>query len=463
MSPSHGFARALCGVAAIVAIGLTVQAQTRQGGKPSTQSTKAATAATDSPARFWPQWRGPLGTGEAPSAQPPLEWGEGKNIAWKTEVPGRGKSTPVIWGELIFLTTAVPGTKPAPAGATSVGSSHPAVRAAATPMAFTVMAFSRKDGAVRWQRIVREELPHEGTHQDGTYASGSVLTDGARVYAFFGSRGLYALDMQGKPVWEKDLGRMQTRNAFGEGASPALHGDTLVVNWDHEGSDFVAALDAKTGKERWRQSRDEPTTWATPHVAVHGGKPQVIINGRNRVVSYDLATGEPLWQAPGLTENVIPSPVSGDGFAFAMSGFRGNMARAIDLGQAKGDLAASPALVWSYDRDTPYVPSPLLYRGGLYFLKSNSGVMTQLDAKTGAVRYTQRLEGTPNVYASPVAADGRIYVVGREGSTVVLEAGPQPKVLATNALDESTDASLALVDREIYLRGSKHLYRISSN
>ena len=294
-------------------------------------------------------------------------------------------------------------------------------------MAFTVMAFSRKDGAVRWQRVVREELPHEGTHQDGTYASGSVLTDGARVYAFFGSRGLYALDMQGKPVWEKDLGRMQTRNAFGEGASPALHGDTLVVNWDHEGSDFVAALDAKTGKERWRQSRDEPTTWATPHVAVHGGKPQVIVNGRNRVVSYDLATGEPLWQAPGLTENVIPSPVSGDGFVFAMSGFRGNMARAIDLGQAKGDLAASPALVWSYDRDTPYVPSPLLYRGGLYFLKSNSGVMTQLDAKTGAVRYTQRLEATPNVYASPVAADGRIYVVGREGSTVVLEAGRRRK------------------------------------
>jgi outer membrane protein assembly factor BamB len=189
----------------------------------------------------------------------------------------------------------------------------------------------------------------------------------------------------------------------------------------------------------------------------------VVVNGRNRVVSYDLLSGEPLWQAPGLTENVIPSPVSGDGMVFAMSGFRGNVARAIDLGLARGDVSAAPALVWSYERDTPYVPSPLLYRGGLYFLKSNSGVLTQLDAKTGAVRYTHRLEATPNVYASPVAADGRVYIVGREGATVVLSAGPEPRVLATNALDESTDASLALVDGEIYLRGSKHLYRISTN
>ena len=460
MTPSIvGVSRGCCVAAVLAAVGLTVHAQTRS----TAASPAASAAAADSGARFWPQWRGPLGTGEAPSAQPPVEWGEGKNIAWKSEVPGRGKSTPVVWGELVFLTTAVPSTKAAPAGATSAGSSHPAVRPADSPVEFTVIAFSRRDGSVRWRRVVREELPHEGTHQDGTYASGSVLTDGARVYVFFGSRGLYALDMQGKPVWEKDLGRMQTRNAFGEGASPALHGDTLVINWDHEGRDFVAALDAKTGNERWRRDRDEPTTWATPHIVVYEGKPQVVINGRNRVVSYDLATGDQVWQAPGLTENVIPSPVSGDGFVFAMSGFRGNVARAINLGLAKGDLSASPGLAWSYERDTPYVPSPLLYRGGLYFLKSNSGVMTQLDPKTGAVRYTHRFEAIPNVYASPVAADGRIYVLGREGSTVVLEAGLQPKVLATNALDESADASPALVDREIYLRGSKHLYRISAN
>jgi outer membrane protein assembly factor BamB len=454
MTPTTG--GLLRGLSAAAATAMLVGAALTAGEQPRPTSPGDAS-------RYWPQWRGPLGTGEAPAARPPIEWGPDKNVRWKIEIPGRGKSTPVIWGDLLLITTAVPSTKPPAPGATSVGSSHPAVRAAAAPLEFVVLALSRSTGAERWRRTVREELPHEGTHQDGTYASGSVLTDGARVYAFFGSRGLYALDMQGKPVWEKDLGRMQTRNSFGEGASPALHGDTLVVNWDHEGSDFIVALDSRTGREKWRRDRDEPTTWATPHVAVHGGKAQVIVNGRNRVVSYDLGTGEPLWQAPGLTENVIPSPVSGDGFVFAMSGFRGNVARAIDLGQARGDISAAPAVAWSYDKDTPYVPSPLLYRGALYFLKSNSGVITQLDAKTGTVRYTHRLEATPNVYASPVAADGRVYIVGREGATVVLSAGPEPKVLATNTLDESTDASLALVDSEIYLRGSKHLYRISAN
>lgn len=446
-------ARGSAGVAMIV--------MALSGAGATSQSDTGAAAGAQS--RFWPQWRGPLGTGEAPSARPPLEWGEGKNIRWKVEVPGRGKSTPVVWGDLVFITTAVPSSKPPAPGATSTGSSHPAVRPADASLEFVVLAYARSDGRVRWRRTVREELPHEGTHQDGTYASGSVLTDGARVYAFFGSRGLYALDMAGNPVWQKDLGRMQTRNAFGEGASPALYRDTLVVNWDHEGSDFIVGLDSRTGRETWRRDRDEPTTWATPHVAVFEGRAQVVVNGRNRVVSYDVATGERLWQAPGLTENVIPSAVSGDGMVFAMSGFRGTVARAINLAAAHGDVTAPPALAWSYERDTPYVPSPLLYRGGLYFLKSNSGVITQLDPKTGAPRYTHRLDATPNVYASPVAADGRIYVLGREGTTVVLAAGPEPTVLATNALDETTDASLALVDAEVYLRGARHLYRISSD
>jgi outer membrane protein assembly factor BamB len=431
--------------------------------RPEAQGQPPAAAATRSGLRYWPQWRGPLGTGEAPSAKPPLEWGEGRNLRWKVEVPGRGKSTPVVWGDLVLITTAVPSSKSPAPGATSVGSSHPAVRAAQSPMEFAVLAYSRADGSVKWRRGVREELPHEGTHQDGTYASGSVLTDGSRVYAFFGSRGLYALDMSGNLLWQKDLGRMQTRNSFGEGASPALHRDTLVVNWDHEGADFIVGLDSKTGKEKWRRERDEPTTWATPHVAVFEGRAQVVVNGRNRVVSYDVATGEPLWQAQGLTENVIPSAVSGGGMVFAMSGFRGNVARAIRLADARGDVTPATGLAWNYERDTPYVPSPLLYQGGLYFLKSNSGVLTQLDPQSGAVRYTHRLEATPNVYASPVAADGRIYVLGREGTTVVLAAGPEPRVLATNALDEPADASLALVDAEIYLRGARHLYRISAN
>jgi outer membrane protein assembly factor BamB len=343
------------------------------------------------------------------------------------------------------------------------GSSHPDVKASGTAMEFVVMAFGRADGKPRWRRAVREERPHEGLHKDGTYASGSALTDGERVYAFFGSRGLYALDMKGRVVWEKDLGTMHTRNEFGEGASPALHDGTLVVTWDHEGADFVAAFDAATGKEKWRRSREEPTTWATPHVVVHAGRAQVVVGGTNRVMSYDLATGEPVWEAAGLTANVIPSPVSAAGVVYAMSGFRGNALRAIRLAEAKGEVKGPPALAWSYDKDTPYVPSPLLVGGGLYFLKSNSGILTALDAESGAPRFSGRLEAVPSVYASPVAADGRIYVVGRDGTSVVLAAGPELKVLATNRLDDAFDASPALVDRELYLRGARYLYRISAD
>lgn len=393
----------------------------------------------------WPEWRGPLRTGEAPGAQPPLEWAEAKNVRWKVAVPGLGLGSPIVWGELVLVSTAADST------------SQPGARD------FVVMAVGRKDGAPRWRRIVHTEVPHEGTHQHNSYASASLVTDGRRVYAFFGSRGLHALDLSGKVLWQKQLGRMQTRNGFGEAASPALHGDTLVLTWDHEGPDFVVALDAASGKERWRRERDEPTTWATPLVVAGEGAPQVVVSGTNRVVSYDLATGAERWRAGGLTLNAIPSPVYGDGIVYLTAGFRGSALQAIRVRDASGEVTGAPALVFRHDRDTPYVPSPLLYKGHLYFLKSNSGVLTCLDAKDGSVRFSERLEAVPNVYASPVGAAGRVYVAGRDGAVAVLAAGPKLEVLATNRLDDGFDASPALVDREIYLRGRKHLYRISAD
>jgi outer membrane protein assembly factor BamB len=405
----------------------------------------AATSTSPEAHRNWPEWRGPLGTGEAPQATPPREWSATKNIAWKVAVPGVGKSSPIVWGDQVILTTAVP----------KDDSTEP-------ELDWTVLAYGRKDGAEKWRRVVRTAKPHEGHHKDGTFASGSALTDGTRIYAFFGSRGLYALDMTGAVLWQKELGLMRTRNGFGEGSSATVHGNTLVITWDHEEADFIAAFDAATGKERWRQTRDEPTTWATPHVVEHAGKAQVVVNGTNRLVSYDLATGTPVWQTGGTTLNVIPSPVSANGMVYVMAGFRGNSLKAIKLADAKGELTGTPGVAFTYDRDTPYVPSPLLYKGGLYFLKSNSGILTQLDAGTGAVRFMQRLDATPNVYASPVAASGLIYIVGREGTTAVIEAGAEYKPVATNVLDEPIDASPALVGSEIYIRGSKHLYRISS-
>jgi len=393
----------------------------------------------------WPEWRGPLRTGEAPGAQPPVEWAEGKNVRWKAELPGLGHGSPIVWGERVYVTTAAPAASDAAA------------------IEFVVLAFARSDGKLAWRKPVHQEAPHEGIHQTNSYASASLVTDGRRLFAFFGSRGLYALDLDGQLLWQKQLGKMRTRNGFGEGASPALHGDTLVVNWDHEGADFIVALDAATSAERWRRERDEPTTWTTPLVITGEGAPQVVVAATNRVVSYDLATGAERWQAPGLTTNAIPSPVYADGVVYVTSGFRGNALQAIRVSDAKGMVDKAPALVFRHDRDTPYVPSPLLYQGSLYFLKSNSGVITCLDAKDGSVRYSERLEGVPNVYASPVGAAGRVYVAGRDGGVVVLAAGPKLELLATNRLDDGFDASPAVVGGELYLRGRKHLYRISAD
>jgi outer membrane protein assembly factor BamB len=397
--------------------------------------------------RFWPQWRGPLLTGAAPQGDPPVEWSEGKNVRWKVEIPGKGSSTPVIWGDTIVVLSAVP-----------VDASERAKQR------FTVMAFGRKDGKVLWQRVVREEVPHEGHHATNTWASASALTDGELVYAFFGSRGLYALDMKGNVKWETDLGDMSIKMGFGEAASPALHRDRLVVNWDHEGESFIVALDKKTGKELWRVPRDEKTSWATPLIVDVGGRAQVITSATGRVRSYDLANGELLWHATGMTANAIPTPVHADGLVFLTSGFRGNALMAVRLSEAKGDITTSPAVIWRYDRDTPYVPSPLLSGDQLYFLKSNSGVLSSFEAKTGKKLYgEQRLEGVPNVYASPLGVAGRIYVAGRDGGVAVVKQGPEFKLLATNQLDDGFDASPVAVDNELYLRGRKFLYRISAN
>lgn len=417
----------------------------------------AAPSATTSTSQ-WGQWRGPLATGEAPTATPPLRWSETENVRWKVAIPGSGHASPIVWGEHVFVATAVPVGGPPGAGAETGGVSPVRLR-------FLLLALDRTTGKVLWERVAREGVPHEGIHNTSTFASASPVTDGEVVIASFGSNGIYAFDMNGTKLWETDLGDMSTRNEFGEGGSPALFGDTLVVLWDHEGDSFIVALSKSTGKELWRQSRDEPTSWSTPLVVepAGAGKPQVIVNATNRVRSYDLATGTLLWSTGGMTTNVIPSPVYADDVVYVMSGFRGNALKAINLSKAAGDFSEGEALRWAADRDTPYVPSPLLYRGALYILKTNTAVLTTFDAISGAQHYgPERLEGLDSIYASPVAADGRVYVADRSGAVMVLAAGPKLEVLAVNKLDDGFDASPALVGDTIFLRGRKHLYRIAS-
>lgn len=409
----------------------------------------------------WPQWRGPEANGVAPGADPPRTWSETENVLFKVEVPGRGHASPVVWGNRIFLLTAIPTGQSAKV---AEGEEAPAFGRGVTPdevLRFTVLALDRETGKVVWERTAIEEAPHEGTHPDGTWASGSAVTDGEHLIAHFGSRGIYAYDLDGDLKWSKDLGDMQTRRGFGEGSSPVIHGNVVVINWDHEGDSFVVALDKRTGKELWRKSRDEVTSWATPLVVEHGDETQVIVSATERIRSYDLATGEMLWEAGGMTVNTIPSPVHADGLVYAMSGFRGNALRAIRLAKAKGDVTGTEAVAWTYDQDTPYVPSPLLYGDLLYFLKHNQGILSCLDAKTGEVKYGPvRLDGVSGVYASPVGAADRIYIAGRDGTTVVLKHGPDFEVLAENELDEGFDASPAVVGDTLYLRGRSHLYAL---
>jgi len=255
---------------------------------------------------------------------------------------------------------------------------------------------------------------------------------------------------------------MYKNNRFGEGSSPVLHGNTIVIVQDHEGDSFISALDKRTGELLWKTARDERTTWFSPIVVVHDGKPQVITAGTNRIRSYDLATGKLLWDGDGLTRNAIPSPVASDGFVYLTSGFRGSALQAVHLAAATGDITASDAVVWEHNRDTPYVPSPLLYKDTLYFLKQNDGILSAFNTKTGEAYYgPERLQGISGVYASIVGAADRVYIAGRNGTVNVIQYGPSFKILAENILDESFNASPAIAGSELYLRGAKYLYCIA--
>jgi len=409
----------------------------------------------------WPQWRGPLGTGVGPTADPPVAWSEKQNVRWKIPIPGKGHSTPVVWGERIFITTAVPhGEAPT--------SDHDPIEGAHDNMSpsqrqkLVVLAVSRHDGTILWEREVRTVLPHESTHTSGSWASHSPVTDGKWVFASFGSGGLYGLDVSGELLWRTDLGDMQSLHGHGEGSSPALHGDTLIVNWDHEGGSFVVALDARSGKEKWRVARDEVTSWSTPLIVEHAGRPQVIIAATKRVRAYDLASGDVAWECGGLSGNVVASPVAADGFVYVANSYETRAMLAIRLAGAKGDITGTDAVVWTRDRDTPYVPSPLLYGDMLCFLKHYQGLLTCVNARTGATLFgPERLPGIRDVYASPVGAAGRIYVVDRSGTTAVIKRVAKFELLAENRLDDSFSASPALAGTDLYLRGEHHLYAIA--
>jgi outer membrane protein assembly factor BamB len=405
----------------------------------------------------WPWWRGPLGNGVSPDGDPPVRWSEQQNVRFKVAIDGDGLATPIVWGDRIYVLSArsLEGGEGA----------RPATDASGVPLPkqrLLVTAYDRHHGSIAWQRVAIERVPHESHHQESGWATASPVTDGEHLYAHFGSAGTFAYTLAGELAWKVDLGDMTTRLGYGEGSSPALFGDTLVVKWDHEGDSFVVALDKRTGEERWRKERPgEPSSWSTPLIREHEGRVHVIVAADGRTRSYDLQSGELLWSLSGLGMNVIPTPVYDAGILYLASGKRDSPRMlAVDLRGAKGDLDGSSAVRWTRDSDTPYVSTPLLYRGQLYFFKHVSSLLSSVDAATGALRFTARAD-LGNVFASPAAAAGRIYLLGREGKALVLAPGPRLEILAENHLEDRFDASPVIVGRDLYLRGRRFLYALA--
>ena len=419
---------------------------------------------------YWPEWRGPRATGVAPNGDPPITWSETKNIKWKAELPGHGSSTPVIWGDKIFFLTAIETDRKAEVaeeapqeeeeGRSGRRRRGMGGRKPTNIHEFVVVCLDRKTGEALWEEIACEALPHEGHHPDHGFASYSPATDGKHVWASFGSRGLYCYDVDGKQKWAVELDQMKTAATFGEGASPVIAGDALIVVQDHEGDSSIRAFDKLTGKLIWEKSRDEKTTWATPLALEVDGRLEVITNATNFVRSYDAKTGDVIWQCSGQTRNVIPCPVSGFGMVFCTSGFRGSALLAIKLG-GEGDLTGTDAIAWSVDEATPYTPSPLLYEDKIYVLTSNNAIVSCYQAETGEENFVEeKLEGLRGIYASPVGAAGRVYFASREGVVKVIKLSKEYEELATNTLDDRFDASPAIIGKELYLKGMKNFYCI---
>lgn len=412
----------------------------------------------------WHHWRGPNANGTAPRADPPVVWDAKTNIKWKAPITGRGSATPIVWGDQVFVVTAIKTDRvAAPADLPKV---DPALERKTTPpnnyYQFVVLSFDRNTGKLLWQNQAAEKVPHEGHHFSHSYAAGSPTTDGKFLYVSFGSFGIYCYDMAGNSQWQRDLGRLITRLGWGEAVTPVIHRDRLILNWDQEKDAALICLNAKTGETVWRTPRDEVTSWNTPLVVEHKDRTYIVVNGTKRARCYDFETGKELWQCGPMTTNAIPSVVAADGVAYCMSGYGESKAYAVPL-ESVGVVSATDRLLWRYGKGTPYVPSPLLVDDRLVFTQANQALLTILNRKTGEVILDrQRLPDQESFYASPVAAAGRIYLVDRAGTTLVLKQSDKLEILATNRLEDKVDASPALVGRQLFLRSEGHLYCVEA-
>jgi outer membrane protein assembly factor BamB len=407
----------------------------------------------------WSHWRGVNGNGVAPDATPPTEWSNSKNVKWKAEIEGKGSGSPIIWDDKVYVVTGAPTGGPT---ASSPVQGRGRGRAPALQLLeFKLICFNRADGKRLWEQVATKAKPHENTHSTNNFASASPCTDGQHVYAHFGSRGLYCYTMDGELKWKKtDFEPMQTRNEFGEGSSPTIVGDKIIVPYDHEGNSFLYCLNKTTGEEIWKTPRDEPTNWSTPLIVEHEGKFQIVMNGQNNAAAYDLETGKELWHCGGQTQRPAASAVAADGIVVVTSGFRGSFLGAFQP-DGSGNIENTKHVAWTLDRDTPDIASPLLSGNRLYFYKAKNGILSCHDLKSGKRLFGPiRVPGLKTIYASPIAANGHVFLTDREGTTVVIKDADEFEVVASNSVGETVDATPAPVDDQLFIRGERHLFCI---
>jgi outer membrane protein assembly factor BamB len=420
----------------------------------------------------WPGWRGPAGAGVSSETKLPTEWSGTQNVLWKTAIPGRGHSSPIIWGNRVFLTTAIegeviPGAK-APvhmvpgAGGKLEEFRHPDSLGADRKHTLKVFCLDRDTGKILWERAAYGGAMYDDRHKKSSYASATPVTDGSMVYAYFGTEGLYAYDFAGKLAWKFDPGKIASVG-MGVATSPVLHEKLLILQVDEENGDnsYIVALDKKSGREAWRTPRKGiEVSWATPVIVrAASGRAELVTIGNQLIVAYDPSSGKELWRAKGVDSNAIPSPVFGHGMVYVTAGYPKKIVNAIKLG-GSADITGTSQIAWTYDRGTAYVPSPILY-GDYLYLTTDKGLITCLDAKTGEVKYQGGRPPAPSTFtASLVAYDDMLLQVSDDGDAVLIAAGPEHRVVRVNSLGEPVYSTPAIAAGRIFIRGEKNLYAI---
>lgn len=384
-------------------------------------------------AKYWPVWRGPSGQGLVAGSGYPDTWSGTEGVLWKKPVGGRGNSSPIVWGDRIFLTTAYEGGR-----------------------RLSLIAFRRTDGTQLWESFAPEGRT-ERAHQKNGHASATPATDGKLIYASFGSRGLVAFDFNGKLAWHQDVGPID--NYHGAAGSPLLYKNRLILFQDHSQGAFVAAFDTRTGKPLWRTQRNASVGWGTPVAVRVGNRDEIVVSSQQAVTAYDPDTGKELWRCDGNSFEVIPTPVVGHGLVFASSG-RVGPTLAIRPG-GTGNVTRTH-IAWVSPRGSPFVPSPLVQGDYLYTVNDMQSIATCFEAATGKLMWQGRLgvAQREGFSASPVAVDGKVFFTNDHGETFVLRAGPKFELLHTNRIGESVLASPALVDGRWYIRTDRNVFAI---